>query len=78
MLSMVLTTAAVESLTDYRAVRRHADFERYIQFEHALLDRGVYVHPNQFEPLYLSTTHRKEDVEEVLGRIDDAIQHCLR
>jgi glutamate-1-semialdehyde 2,1-aminomutase len=77
MLSIVLTGAATETLTDYREVRRNADLARYIQFQHALLDRGVYIHPNQFEPLYLSTAHRKEDIDEVLGRIDDAIQHCV-
>jgi glutamate-1-semialdehyde 2,1-aminomutase len=77
MLSIVLTAAATETLTDYRKVRRNADLARYIQFQHALLDRGVYIHPNQFEPLYLSTAHRKEDIDEVLGRIDDAIQHCI-
>jgi len=77
MLSIVLTRAATETLTDYRKVRRSADPERYIQFQHALLDRGVYMHPNQFEPWYLSTAHRKEDIDEVLGRIDDAIRHCV-
>jgi glutamate-1-semialdehyde 2,1-aminomutase len=77
MLSIVLTKEAAESLTNYREVRRHADLERYIQFQHALLDRGVYVHPNQFEPLYVSTAHRKEDIDEALDRFDDAIRHVI-
>jgi glutamate-1-semialdehyde 2,1-aminomutase len=77
MLSIVLTKGAVESLTNYREVRRHADVERYIKFQHALLDRGVYVHPNQFEPMYLSTTHRKEDIDEALDRFDDTIRHVF-
>lgn len=77
MLSIVLTKEAAESLTNYREVRRHADLERYIRFQHALLDRGVYVHPNQFEPLYVSTAHRKEDIDEALDRFDDAIRHVI-
>lgn len=77
MLSIVLTKAAAESLTDYREVRLHADVERYIQFQHVLLDRGVYIHPNQFEPLYISTAHRKEDIGEALDRFDDAIRHLI-
>jgi len=77
MLSFVLTKAATENLTNYRDVRRHADFERYIALQHALLDRGVYVHPNLFEPVYLSTTHSKEDIDEVLERFDDAVEHTI-
>ena len=77
MLSIVLTKAPVESLTDYREVRHHADLERYIQFQHALLDRGVYVHPNQFEPLYISTAHGKEDIDEALDCFNDAIRHVI-
>lgn len=77
MLSLVLTKAAAETLTNYREVRLHADVERYIQFQHALLDRGVYVHPNQFEPLYLSTSHRKEDIGDALDRFEDAIGEVI-
>ena len=77
MLSIVLTRTETESLTNYREVRRHADLERYIRLQHALLNRGVYVHPNQFEPLYLSTTHGKQDIDEVLERIDDAFRSSL-
>ena len=77
MLSIVLTKAAAESLSNYRDVRLHADVERYIEFQHALLDRGVYIHPNQFEPLYISTAHRKEDIGEALDRFDDAIRHLI-
>ena len=77
MLSIVLTKAVVQSLTNYREVRRHADLERYIQFQLALIDRGVYVHPNQFELLYVSTAHRKEDIDEALDRFDDAIGHVI-
>jgi len=77
MLSMVLTKIETESLKSYREVRRQADLERYIRLQYALLDRGIYVHPNQFEPLYLSTAHRKQDIDEVLERIDDAFQSFL-
>jgi glutamate-1-semialdehyde 2,1-aminomutase len=78
MLSLVLTKAGTQSLTNYRDVRRHADMDAYIRLQRALLDRGVYVHPNQFEPLYLSTAHRKRDIDEVLERIDDAFQNSPR
>jgi glutamate-1-semialdehyde 2,1-aminomutase len=75
LIAIVLTKTDVESLSTYREMRSHADFDGYIQFQHMLMDYGVYVHPNQFEPLYLSTAHRKEDIEEVLDRIDEVLQH---
>jgi glutamate-1-semialdehyde 2,1-aminomutase len=77
MIACILTMAEVGELNSYREVRRHADFARYIELEHALLDRGVFMHPNQFEPMYLSTAHSKQDIDEVLGRFDEAIRHCF-
>jgi glutamate-1-semialdehyde 2,1-aminomutase len=72
MLSLFLTNRDVEALHDYREVRRNCDFEKYIRLEHALADRGVYVHPNQFEPWFLSTAHTQPDLDETLSRIEDA------
>jgi glutamate-1-semialdehyde 2,1-aminomutase len=78
MIAIVLTKTQVDSLNHYRDVRHHADFERYIQLQHLLLDHRVYVHPNQFEPIYLSCAHQREDIDEVLTRIDDATQQLCR
>jgi glutamate-1-semialdehyde 2,1-aminomutase len=77
MISAVLTRAPVEQLTNYRDARRHADCQRYIQFQHDLLDRGIYIHPNQFEPMYVSTAHGKEDIDDVLERIEDTVHDSL-
>lgn len=74
MISVVLTTGGVDALTDYRTIYDAADREGYIRLQHKLLDCGVYVHPNQYEPIYLSTAHEKEDIDEVLARFDDAVQ----
>ncbi|HEX8816034.1 MAG TPA: aspartate aminotransferase family protein [Terriglobales bacterium] len=79
MISVVLMRdAAAADLSDYRRVRKHADMERYIAFQHALMDRGVYVHPNGFEPMYLSTTHTEEVIDEVLERMDEAAETIVR
>jgi glutamate-1-semialdehyde 2,1-aminomutase len=77
MIAAVLTKGPVQRLTNYRDVRRHADGQRYIQFQHDLLDRGVYIHPNQFEPMYVSTAHGKEDIDDVLERIEDTVHASL-
>ncbi|MBX7168068.1 MAG: aspartate aminotransferase family protein [Pirellulales bacterium] len=76
MLSLFLTTGRREPLTTYREVRQHADFEKYIEFQHALQRAGVYFHPNLFEPMYLSTAHTADDLDEVFERVEDACR-CL-
>lgn len=78
MIAMVLTRTPVDRLANYRDVRNHADRERYIQLQHDLLDRGVYIHPNQFEPMYISTAHGKDDIDDVLERIEDTVRNSLR
>ncbi len=73
MLSMFLTSDHVESLDDYRAVRRHGDFEKYKRLEHALADAGVYIHPNMFEPLFPSVCHGREEMDFILNQVEDCI-----
>lgn len=71
-LSLFLLTEPRERLINYREVRRYCDFEDYIRFQHAMQERGVYFHPNQFEPMFLSTAHTSDDLGIVLERIEDA------
>ncbi|NOY30687.1 MAG: aminotransferase class III-fold pyridoxal phosphate-dependent enzyme [Planctomycetes bacterium] len=77
MISMFLTTSHVEELCNYREVRKHCDFDRYIQFQHEMQRLGVYLHPNMFEPIYLSTAHTDDDITSVLERVEDAAKTCL-
>jgi glutamate-1-semialdehyde 2,1-aminomutase len=74
MLSMFLTSEPVEKFTNYRDVRRHCDFQRFIELQHKMQRRGVYYHPNQFEPIFLSTTHQAEDIGNVLDRLEDSVR----
>jgi glutamate-1-semialdehyde 2,1-aminomutase len=77
MLSLFLTRRPVEKLIEYREVSAECDFERYIQFQHELQRSGVFFHPNQFEPMYLSTAHQPEDIVSVLERIELGARECL-
>jgi glutamate-1-semialdehyde 2,1-aminomutase len=77
MLSLFLTHDDVGDLTNYRDVRRHCDFEKYIDFQHSLQQAGVFFHPNQFEPMFLSTAHTKSDLAEVLERMEQRARLCL-
>lgn len=76
--SLFLTKSPVERLYDYRDVREHCDFDKFIKFQHAAQRRGVYFHPNQFEPVFPSTAHTLEDIDTVLERLEDAALCSLK
>jgi glutamate-1-semialdehyde 2,1-aminomutase len=49
---------------DY-ASAKSADTARYAAFFQAMLDRGVYLPPSQFEAVFVSTAHTTEDVQQI-------------
>ena len=75
MISIFLTTGPVDAIHEYRDVRRHCDFAKYIRLQHKVQRSGVYYHPNQFEPLFLSAAHTSDDVAIVLDRLEQAVSH---
>jgi glutamate-1-semialdehyde 2,1-aminomutase len=77
LVSLLLTKDDVEDLYNYRDVRRHCDFDQYIEFQHHLQRSGVYFHPNQFEPMFLSTAHTSDDVAWALQRVEEGARKCL-
>jgi glutamate-1-semialdehyde 2,1-aminomutase len=77
MVSMFLTDGDNGPLMDYRDVRRHCLFDQYIVFQHQLQQSGVFFHPNQFEPLFLSSAHTHADISYVLERIEDGARASL-
>ena len=50
-----------------------ADTKRYAAFFHAMLERGVYLPPSQFETAFVSAAHTDEDVEEILRVLKAAL-----
>jgi glutamate-1-semialdehyde 2,1-aminomutase len=77
MMSILLTRGDCGPITNYRDVRRHCDFEKFITLQHQLQQTGVYFHPNQFEPFFLSTAHTQQDVAIVLERLEDGARAVL-
>jgi len=77
LMAAMITKEETEGLYNYRDVRRHADFERFIQFQHWMQQRGVYFHPNEFEPMFLSVAHSSNDIDEVLERWEEGARQCL-
>jgi glutamate-1-semialdehyde 2,1-aminomutase len=63
---------AAEPVTDYASAKQHADTARYARFFHAMLDRGVYMAPSQFEAAFVSLAHDDALVAQTLAAAADA------
>ncbi len=70
MLSTFFTDGPVENLND--AMRSNTDL--YAKFFHAMLDRGVYLAPSQFESAFVSSAHTTREIERTIAAADDALQ----
>ncbi|MEW5946373.1 MAG: glutamate-1-semialdehyde 2,1-aminomutase [bacterium] len=54
-----------------------SDTGRYAAFFHAMLRRGVYMPPSQFEAVFVSTAHRKADVARVVRAARGAFRETV-
>ena len=52
-------------VTDF-ATAGKCDTDRYGRYFHAMLDRGVYLAPSQFECFFVSTAHTAEHIEQTI------------
>jgi glutamate-1-semialdehyde 2,1-aminomutase len=52
---------------------KRSDTRLFGRFFHAMLDRGVYLAPSQFEAGFLSTAHRPTDVDQTIAMADEAL-----
>jgi glutamate-1-semialdehyde 2,1-aminomutase len=69
MLTAFFTGAPV---TDYASARR-ADTARYARYFHAMLERGVYLAPSQFEAAFVSLAHTDADIEQAAHAAAEAL-----
>jgi glutamate-1-semialdehyde 2,1-aminomutase len=58
-------------VTDYASAKR-SDTERFARFFRAMLQRGIYLAPSQFEAAFLSAAHTDEDIEETVAAAGEA------
>jgi glutamate-1-semialdehyde 2,1-aminomutase len=59
-------------VVDYASAKT-SDTKRYAKFFHAMLNRGVYLAPSQFEVGFLSLAHTETDIEETLRAAAEAV-----
>jgi glutamate-1-semialdehyde 2,1-aminomutase len=71
--SMLTTFFTDAPVTDYASAKR-ADTARYARYFHAMLDRGVFLAPSQFEAAFLSLAHSHHDLELASRASREAMQ----
>ena len=69
MFGLFFTEAPVRSWDE----AKHADTERFAAFHSAMLDRGVYLAPSQFEAAFLSTAHGEAEIEATVAAAAGAL-----
>jgi len=74
--SMLCTFFAAGPVTDLESAMQ-ADTALYGKFFHAMLDRGVYLAPSQFETAFVSTAHTTREIERTIAAADDALTQVL-
>jgi glutamate-1-semialdehyde 2,1-aminomutase len=60
-------------VTDWESARR-SDTARFGRFFRAMLDRGIYLAPSQFEAAFLSAAHTGEDIARTVSAAREAFQ----
>ncbi len=61
-------------VTDYASAKAKADTGRYGRFFHAMLERGVYFAPSQFEAGFASSAHTAADIQATLAAVQDVFE----
>jgi glutamate-1-semialdehyde 2,1-aminomutase len=63
-------------VVDY-ASARHSDTQRYARFFGAMLERGVYLAPSQFEAAFVSLAHSDADLEAAARAAAEALSSVV-
>jgi glutamate-1-semialdehyde 2,1-aminomutase len=74
--SMVGIFFTAEPVTDLASAKT-SDTAFYAQFFHAMLDRGVYLAPSQFEAGFLSLAHDEAAIDATIAAAEDAVVSLL-
>jgi glutamate-1-semialdehyde 2,1-aminomutase len=64
-----------QPVTDWESAKR-SDTARFGRFFRAMLDRGIYLAPSQFEAAFLSAAHTDDDIQRTIDAARDAFETC--
>jgi len=71
--SMMTAFFTAEAVTDYRSAAA-ADTAAYGKFFHAMLSRGVYLAPSQFEAAFVSLAHGETEIEVTAAAARESLE----
>ncbi len=74
--SMMTWFFSNQPVTDYDSAKL-SDTARFAKFFHAMLDRGIYLPPSQYEALFVSTAHTAEDIERTVQAARESFEIAL-
>jgi glutamate-1-semialdehyde 2,1-aminomutase len=60
-------------VVDYAGARR-SDTALFARYFHAMLERGIYLAPSQFEAFFVSTHHGVAEIEQTLAAQREALK----
>ena len=60
-----------QPVTDYESAKR-SDTARFGRYFRAMLERGIYLAPSQFEAAFVSAAHTEEDIRETIAAAGEA------
>jgi glutamate-1-semialdehyde 2,1-aminomutase len=75
--SMLTVFFSPEPVFDAASARR-CDARRFGRFFHAMLERGVYLPPSQFEAAFVSLAHSQEDIALTVAAAREAFREAVR
>jgi glutamate-1-semialdehyde 2,1-aminomutase len=59
-------------VTDYASAAQ-SNTELFGKYFHAMLERGIYLPPSQFESAFISATHTEEDIDQTINAAREAL-----
>ncbi len=65
-----------QPVTDWDSAKK-CDTAKFGKFFHAMLERGVYLPPSQFEALFVSTAHSEADIERTVAAAKESFAIAL-
>ena len=74
MVSLFFVDKDISEINNYRDFCLKADKVKYIMFQHKLQELGVYIHPNNIEPWYLSVAHSDDVIQKTLDIFEEAVK----
>jgi glutamate-1-semialdehyde 2,1-aminomutase len=75
--SMITVFFSADPVFDAQSARK-CDTKRFGRFYHALLERGAYLPPSQFEAAFVSAAHSAEDIDATVDAAREAFAEAMK